>query len=95
MEDLWELWESQQGICPYTGWKMVLPETSSQYNREANVRDPKRASLDRIDSSKGYIKGNVQFVCHMANVAKNDYTHDQMIEFCRAIALRFAPSDER
>lgn len=64
---------------------MVLPETSSQYNRDANARNPKRASLDRIDSSKGYIKGNVQFVCHMANVAKNDYTYEQMIEFCRAM----------
>ncbi len=87
--------EAQQGICSYTGWKMVLSETSSQYNREANARNPKRASLDRIDSTKGYIKDNVQFVCHMANVARNEYSHEQMIEFCRAIALRFAPDAAR
>lgn len=95
LEDLRELWESQQGICPYTGWEMRLPQTATQYNRDAKQRDPKRASLDRIDSSKGYIQGNVQFVCHMANVAKNEYTHEQMIEFCRAIAHKFAPDEPR
>ena len=25
LEDLKDLWESQDGICPHTGWKMFLP----------------------------------------------------------------------
>lgn len=31
------------------------------------------ASLDRIDSSKGYVKGNVQFVAYGINLAKNTF----------------------
>jgi hypothetical protein len=93
LEDLKELWERQGGICPYTGWELQLPLSCRDYSIIAKVRNPKRASLDRIDSSKGYIRGNVQFVCHMANIAKCDYTHEQMLEFCRAITAQFAPDD--
>ena len=31
----------------------------------------KQASLDRIDSSKGYVKGNVQFIVAPINYMKN------------------------
>jgi hypothetical protein len=49
-------------------------------------RHPQLASLDRIDSSKGYIKGNIQFVSVIANYAKNEMTHDEMLYFCKATA---------
>lgn len=45
----------------------------------------KRASLDRIDSSKGYIKGNVEFVCYAINLAKNSFTRDEMKEFLKEV----------
>ena len=89
LDDLKEIGTAQNGICPYTGWKLVLPSITLEYNRMAKIRDTHRASLDRINSSLGYVKGNVQFVCYMANMAKADYTHDQMLEFCRAIAVRW------
>jgi myo-inositol catabolism protein IolC len=44
------------------------------------------ASLDRVDSTKGYIVGNIQFISAAANMAKNNMTHEQMIEFCKIIA---------
>ena len=40
---------------------------------------PKTASIDRIDSSKGYTKGNVQWVCVFANLAKNTFK-DELIK---------------
>lgn len=77
-----ELWEKQNGICPYTGIKMILPETTTH-----NVRSPKKASLDRIDSSKEYVRGNVEFVCCAVNLAKNSFTRDEMKEFFSEIVV--------
>jgi len=45
---------------------------------------PFRASVDRIDSSKGYVPGNIQIVAQMVNFAKNKFDDlrwfDQMCE---------------
>ena len=85
VEYLKSLWESQGGKCPYTGFQMELP-----YNtRDHHIRGiPKRASLDRIDSSKGYVQGNVEFVCLVVNYAKNGFSKQEILEFFRAIPLR-------
>ena len=37
------------------------------------------ASLDRIDSSQGYIKGNVWVISHKANTMKSNATLDEMM----------------
>lgn len=76
------LWESQSGICPYTGIKMLLPETTTEH---AQIHSPLRASLDRIDSTKGYVEGNVEFVCYSVNMAKNGFTKKETMDFFNAI----------
>ena len=43
------------------------------------------ASVDRIDSSKPYIKDNIQFVSRNMNYAKNIMSHEQMLEFIKLI----------
>jgi hypothetical protein len=45
--DLKSQWEKQKGICPYTGWHLVLLKTTNS----KLPKTPDRASLDRIDSS--------------------------------------------
>jgi hypothetical protein len=80
VEYLKGLFEEQQGICPFTGWKMVLPNNTNGWKSECG---PQRASLDRIDNSKGYLEGNVRFICVMANFARNDFTDEEVIEFCK------------
>jgi len=77
-----KIWESQKGICPYTGIEMILPRNTLEYNR---TRSLKKASLDRIDSSKEYSDGNVEFVCMAVNNAKNSFTKNEMKEFLRSI----------
>lgn len=81
-EYLKEVWDNQNGLCPYTGIEMELGRTSKD---EDIKKTPIKASLDRIDPSKGYIKGNVEFVCYCVNVMKNDFTKEQMIDFINKI----------
>ena len=80
-QDLKDVWDNQRGICPYTKIPMILPETSAEWN----VKSLKKASLDRIDSSKGYVKSNVEFVCLGINLAKNSFTREEMKEFLKEV----------
>jgi hypothetical protein len=83
LEDVYAAWERQQGKCPYSGWPLRLPEKAQSQGNIDHLPDV--ASIDRIDSSKGYTPDNIQIVCRMANYAKADWSHEQMVEFCRAV----------
>jgi len=71
------LWNTQRGLCALTGWPMTM--------ELANGVVPTNCSIDRIDSSKGYIVGNVQLVCRAANVAKHDLPVEEFVKLCRAV----------
>lgn len=78
VEYLSNLWKRQKGECPYTKKIMDLPKTTQQ----AHVKGtPNKASLDRIDSTKGYMQGNVEFVCLAVNLAKSHFSKEEMLEF--------------
>lgn len=64
--------------CPYMG--MELTQTSG--TRKPN---PSNMSLDRVDNSRGYVKGNVQIISVMANLMKRDATVEELIEFAKGI----------
>ena len=57
--------------CPYSGQKFVF-ETGN----------PNMFSVDRVDNSKGYIKGNVVVTSVRANKAKLDMSLEEFKEFC-------------
>lgn len=44
------------------------------------------ASLDRIDSTRGYVADNVQWVHRLINTMKWSYPQDLFIEMCRKVA---------
>ena len=78
LQYLKQQWEKQNGICPYTKLKMILPRNTLEYNKTKSLM---KASLDRIDSSKGYVEGNVEFVCCAINLAKNDFCKEAVVDF--------------
>jgi hypothetical protein len=79
IEYLWELFLSQDKKCAFTGWPISFNDT---YNR----RKTKTASLDRIDSTLGYVPGNVQWVHREVNKLKKNLTDERFIELCIAVA---------
>jgi hypothetical protein len=70
-EYLKELWEKQNGKCALTNIDLILERNHL----------PFQASLDRIDCSKGYVQGNVRFICLIANYARNKWDDEAVFEF--------------
>lgn len=78
-EFLEQLFENQKGLCPITGFKITL-EGSQEFELKRFT-----ASLDRIDSSKGYTKDNVWFVTLQANYMKSQLTLEELVRWCQRI----------
>jgi hypothetical protein len=83
-----ELWEEQDGKCALSGLKMILPKNGEVW--EKDKENPWKPSLDRIDSDKGYLKGNVRFTCYIGNMCKQRWPDNTVYEFCKEVAKNMA-----
>ena len=79
IEYLWELYLKQERKCALSGREIVFARCM------ATQPKLQTASLDRIDSSKGYVKGNVQWVHKDVNFMKQEYSQDYFLEICKDI----------
>lgn len=73
------LWDKQKGLCALSGLEMTIrgERGTDQYWNSV--------SIDRIDSSKGYLIGNVQLVCTGVNYMKKDMSDEMFIHFCKTV----------
>lgn len=75
LDFLKELKLAQDNKCIYTG--IEFKEDDPLYD----------VSIDRIDSSKGYTKDNVQLVTNIINYMKAEYPEEIFVEMCKKVYL--------
>lgn len=76
IEYAWNLFLKQDKKCALTGVSLQFGNTSSRNT----------ASLDRIDSTIGYLVDNVQWVHKDINWMKNKFKLDKFIYLCKQVA---------
>lgn len=75
MKYLWDLYIAQNKKCNLSG----LPIEFGRKRASTSV------SVDRIDSTKGYVEGNVQWVHKKINIMKNVYSQEEFIILCKQV----------
>lgn len=78
----YNLFLSQNRKCALSGLPLSFGDPSLP--RSERKKD-QTASLDRIDSTLGYVEGNVQWVHKRVNAMKMDMDEKDFIEMCRLI----------
>ena len=76
-QDMWDQLEKQQFKCALTGVALVLNSKQGKYDGNS--------SLDRIDSTVGYEKNNIQWVHKIVNKMKLDHTQPEFIKWCNLV----------
>lgn len=79
----WSIFENQGGVCKLSGLPITLSVKTKKCNPDYTAFT---ASLDRIDSNKGYVEGNVQWVHKAINKLKNNLNEVDFIEMCTQVA---------
>lgn len=74
LKHLNDLWILQKGICYYTNKPMLF-----------EIGFDNSVSLDRMDSSKGYLPNNIVLCQKKTNIMKNNATIKELIEFAEDI----------
>lgn len=82
IEYIWDLFLKQDRKCALSGIILVFPKHGKDRLYTA--------SLDRIDSFKGYIVDNVQWVHKDINIMKNKFSQEYFIEICKLISQNYA-----
>lgn len=76
---MWRIFVRQRGRCPLTG---LFLEFSCRGGLKGTT-----ASLDRIDSNKGYVKGNVRWVHKTVNRMRNTMTDEEFKSWCAKVVI--------
>ena len=78
---MWKLFEEQGRWCALTGLPLSFKPTKS------SIGEP-TASIDRIDSTRGYVSGYVQWVHKDVNLIKGPLREKELYEWCCLIVTQ-------
>lgn len=79
IEQAWDLFLKQNKKCSLSGLELIISN-----NTQINT-----ASIDRIDSSIGYVIDNIQWVHKHINFMKRTYSQEHFISMCKKVAANF------
>lgn len=88
-EYLWELFLKQERKCAISGipLRIFTITKKSSTNKSSHVDSNMfTCSLDRIDCTKGYIEGNVQWVHKVINIMRNTLEVSDFIYMCKQVS---------
>lgn len=74
-------------FCPVLGVK--LEPYSGRSGGKKNS-----PALDRIDNSKGYVKGNVTVISHLANMMKSSASKEELLAFAEWVQKAYGTAKE-
>lgn len=74
IQEVWDMFLRQNKKCALTGWNI-------------NFGKKQTASLDRIDSKKGYTSDNIQLIHKNINILKMDWPESFLFDASKAIFL--------
>jgi hypothetical protein len=77
---LWALFLKQNKTCALSNEVLQFSDKSA---RRQGLEQT--ASIDRIDSNKGYVEGNVQWIHKDVNLMKNHFDQQYFIDTCKEI----------
>lgn len=84
-EHAFSLLEQQNYLCALTGLPIKIAESRTAHN----VSRDTTASLDRIDSSLGYVEGNIWWVHKEVNIMKHKSSLRRFVQLCHLVASKF------
>lgn len=74
-------------VCPYLG----IPLTQ---RLDGNGRSWSSASVDRMDPTKGYVKGNIEIISTKANTMKNNASPEELLMFAQNVIKKHESDEE-
>lgn len=83
LEDVLSLKSKQNNKCIYSGRALVWEKNN-----------PDKASIDRIDSNKGYTLDNIQLVTHLVNQAKSNLDNETFYHLVKDIYKTYVMNND-
>ena len=78
------LYRAQDGKCALSGRPL-------QWGQAGQQRDT--LSIDRIEAGQGYVAGNIRLVTYQVNMARGQFSDDDLVQFCRDVLAHAPVSD--
>lgn len=87
---MYNVYKKQKGRDPYLNTELII---NPRYHREEQDKKwiPNAISIDRIDSSKPYMKGNIQFITTKLNIIKQNLQNSDLFGLCKTLSKNEFP----